>query len=69
MSYQCTQEASCHSTQRSWTDRDGLVDIVRGRRDRDAVLGEHGTDRLDAESLPVGVDVGHDHLSRRSSSA
>jgi hypothetical protein len=26
-------------------------------------------DRLDAEALPVGVDVGDDHLTRRSGSA
>jgi len=44
--------------------------LVVGRgRDRDAVLGQHGTDRLDAEPVPVGLDVVDDHLSRRSSSA
>jgi|GEM_PF-6618156 len=43
--------------------------VVDGRRDRDPGLGQDRTDRLDAEPLPLGVDVVHDHLSRRSSSA
>jgi hypothetical protein len=36
---------------------------------RDPGLGQDRTDRLDAERLAVGVDVVHDHRSRRSSSA
>src|SRR5690606_32500616 len=43
--------------------------VVGGRRDADAMLGQHGTDRLDAEPVPVAADVIDDHLSRRSSSA
>jgi hypothetical protein len=33
------------------------------------VLGQHGADRLDPETVPVGVDVAEFYLSRRSSSA
>src|SRR4029453_9775755 len=48
----------------------GLVaGVVGGRRDLDPGLGQDRTDRLDAEPLPVGVDVVDDHRSRRSSSA
>src|SRR3954468_3931861 len=50
-------------------DRGPLVAAVGVRRDRDAVLGEHGTDRLDAELAPVVVEIGDDYRSRRSSSA
>lgn len=47
----------------------GLGFVVGGRGDADAVLGEHGTDRVDPEPLPVSVDVVDDHRSRRSTSA
>src|SRR4051794_28514668 len=50
-------------------NRGPLAGMVSVRRNRYIVLGEHGTDRLDAEPLPVIVDVGDDYRSRRSSSA
>jgi hypothetical protein len=43
--------------------------VVGLRGDLHVVLGQHGTDRLDPETVPVGVDVAEFHLSRRSSSA
>ncbi len=36
--------------------------VVGRRRDRDTVLREYGADRLDAEPVPMSIDVGHDHL-------
>jgi hypothetical protein len=50
-------------------ERSLAAGVVGGRRDLDPGLGQDRTDRLDAEPTPVGVDVVHDHLSRRSSSA
>src|SRR3954451_9095984 len=50
-------------------NRHSLVGAVRVRCDRNAVLGEHGTDRLNTELLAVVVDVGDDYRIRRSSSA
>ena len=43
--------------------------VERARGDRDIVLGQHGTDRLDPETVTVRCDVLADHLSLRSSSA
>ena len=45
------------------------VGVVGARGDRHVVLGEHPADRLDPETVPVGVDVGDDQRSLRSSSA
>src|SRR5690242_8971510 len=50
-------------------DRARQPSIVGLRGNRHAVLGQHGTDRLDPETVPIGVDVADDYLSRRSSSA
>ena len=50
-------------------DRPATVGVVAARGDLHVVLGEHPADRLDPETFPVPVDVGADHLSRRSSSA
>jgi hypothetical protein len=33
------------------------------------MFGQHGTDRLDPETVPIGVDIAEFYLSRRSSSA
>lgn len=43
--------------------------VVGGRGDRQAVLGEHGADRVDPEPVAVSVDVVDDHRIRRSTSA
>ena len=59
----------CASAHMASVHRVGLGRVVGARRDRHAVLGQHAADRLDAEPVPVLVDVVHDHLSRRSSSA
>lgn len=50
-------------------DRPQPALVVGGGRDLHPVLAQHGADRLDAEPVPVGLDVVDDHLSRRSSSA
>src|SRR6185503_280404 len=51
------------------TDRARQPSVVGLRGDRHTVLGEHGADRLDPKTVPVGVDVAELYLSRRSSSA
>jgi hypothetical protein len=52
------------------TDRAaGFGRVVRGWGDRQAVLSEHGADRVDPELVAVSVDVVDDHRSRRSTSA
>jgi hypothetical protein len=50
------------------TDRAGQPAIIGLRGDLHAVLGQHGTDRLDPETVPIDVDVQQLYLSRRSSS-
>lgn len=45
------------------------VGPVGARGDRDFVLGQHGTDRLDPETIRVLADVGDHCPSLRSSSA
>lgn len=47
--------------------RDGLIE--GGRGDLDPVLGEHATDRLDPDLLPVIIDEVDQNLVGRSSSA
>src|SRR4051812_3655979 len=51
------------------SDRAGPPAVVGLRGDLHAVLGQHGADRLDPETVPIGVDVAELYLSRRSSSA
>lgn len=51
------------------TEAAGLMGVESARGNRDAVFGEHGTDRLDPEAVPVGTDEIHDYRSLRSSSA
>src|SRR5699024_11751508 len=48
---------------------DALPILVRARRDLRARCGQRSTDRLDAELMPVLVDVLHDQRCGRSSSA
>src|SRR3954454_8825162 len=62
-----TRYASSNSVGRS--DRTGQPAVVGLRGDLHVMLRQHGTDRLDPETVPVGVDVAEFHLSRRSSSA
>ncbi len=50
-------------------DRPPAVSVVAARGDLDVVLGEHPADRLDPEAVPIGIDVGDDQRSLRSSSA
>lgn len=50
-------------------DRAGQPPVVGLRGDLHAVFGQHGADRLDPETVPVGVDIAEFYLSRRSSSA
>ena len=46
-----------------------LVGVIGARGDRHVVPTEHPADRLDPEAIPIGVDVGDDQRSLRSSSA
>ncbi len=49
--------------------RVGAARVVGAGGDLDTVLAQQAADRLDPEAILVLIDVGDDHLKRRSSSA